>query len=532
DPVTGARNVFTWNRTRFPDPPALFAQLHEAGIRVAANIKPWLLAAHPDYERVKAARGFVWDNDTDSPCVCRLWSAGGGTSATGSYVDFSSAAGRKYWKDGVKSLLAVGIEGIWNDNNEFSLPDDTHTYAHANLGGAPSSVGSAGRALQTLLMASASHEALLEHAPARRPFLITRAAAAGVQRFAAQSWSGDNWTSWDTLKFNVAMGLNAGLCGLVGYGHDVGGFAGPQPGRELLVRWVQNGVFHPRFCIHSWKPEGVTEPWMYPDVLPVIRDAIHLRYKLIPYLYTLHHEAAETGHPVIRPLVYEFQHDQAVQDRPFEFMLGPWLLVASVLEEGATTRSLRLPLLAPAAERDDHPPALKKPAVTASAAAWCDVWSGQWHPAGTDVSLPAPLHQCGVLLARAGALVPTGPVAPHVATPGFANTDRLVWCFPPPLPAAAGAGESEFVLVDDDGEAAAPRPTRVRLWMRWGGDDTAVSVGAAVVSGTAQPAFAGIQFVLPLGDTRTLRADDCGGAVAAERGVLPDGRAFLRIPLR
>jgi alpha-glucosidase len=168
----------------------------------------------------------------------------------------------------------MGIEGVWNDNNEFALPDDNHTYQHSNINSSgvhhsqpsASSVGSAGRALQTLLMASASYEALTETFPTRRPFLITRSGCPGIQRFASQTWSGDNSSSWHTLKHNIPMGLNAGLSGLVGYGHDVGGFVGPRPGKELFVRWVQNGVFHPRFCIHSWKDEGVTEPWMYPDV--------------------------------------------------------------------------------------------------------------------------------------------------------------------------------------------------------------------------------------------------------------------------
>jgi alpha-glucosidase len=115
-------------------------------------------------------------------------------------------------------------------------------------------------------MASASYEALLEKTPDKRPFLITRSGAPGSHVYASQTWSGDNYTSWETLKHNIPMGLNAGLSLLAGYGHDIGGFAGPQPSPELLVRWIQNGIFHPRFCIHSWKSEGITEPWMYQEV--------------------------------------------------------------------------------------------------------------------------------------------------------------------------------------------------------------------------------------------------------------------------
>ncbi|KAJ3079494.1 hypothetical protein HDU99_010762, partial [Rhizoclosmatium hyalinum] len=242
DPWTGARNVFTWNKTRFPDPEKLIKDLRSEGIRISANVKPWLLSQHPHYQHVYDADGFIKNSEvTNKPRTTRLWSAGNGATSTGSYFDLSSDSGRAFWKQGVTSLLHLGIESIWNDNNEFSLPDNHDTYAHTNRDGSSSTVGAAGRGLQTLLMASASHEAMLSAFPTRRPFLITRSGVSGVQRYAAQSWSGDNYTSWDTLKHNIPMGLNCGLSGIVGYGHDVGGFVGPRPGPELFVRWVQNG---------------------------------------------------------------------------------------------------------------------------------------------------------------------------------------------------------------------------------------------------------------------------------------------------
>ena len=132
----------------------------------------------------------------------------------------------------------MGIEGIWNDNNEFSIPDDLHALAKSR-------VGHLGRAYLTVEMASASYEAMTEHSSfndhRKVPFLITRAGAPGSHCFAAQTWSGDNYTSWHTLKHNIPMGLNAGLCLMSGYGHDIGGFAGPVPDAELLLRWIQNG---------------------------------------------------------------------------------------------------------------------------------------------------------------------------------------------------------------------------------------------------------------------------------------------------
>jgi alpha-glucosidase len=116
---------------------------------------------------------------------------------------------------------------------------------------------------------------------------------------------------------------------------DIGGFTGPAPEPELLARWVQNGAFHPRFCIHSANSDGtVTEPWLYPELTPVIRDAIRLRYALLPTIYSAAAQAHEEGLPVMRPLVFEFKDFAPGFDRHTEFLLGPGLLVAAVTQPG------------------------------------------------------------------------------------------------------------------------------------------------------------------------------------------------------
>ncbi|KAJ3333145.1 hypothetical protein HDU76_011062 [Blyttiomyces sp. JEL0837] len=464
DPNTGARNVFTWNKKRFPDPAKMITSLRNSGIRISSNIKPWLLCQHPDYNAVDARGGFVRDCDTQKSSLTRLWSAGGGDTARGSYFDLSSNAGRAYWKQGVRTLLDLGIESIWNDNNEYALPDDNDIYASSNVSGGPSTVGSAGRGLQTMLMASASFEAMVERYPNRRPYLITRSGVSGIQRFACQTWSGDNFSSWDTLQHNVPMGLNAGLSGLVGYGHDVGGFVGPRPEKELFV---------------SWKQEGVTEPWMYPDVLPIIRDAIHLRYKLLPYMYNLHHEASRTGHPVIRPLVYQFQLDPTIQSSSFEFMLGPSLLVASVYEKGATTRKLKLP----------------------SGDPWCDFWTGEWHHGGRDIVLSVPLERCGGLLAHAGAMISTGPVFNYVGQPN-ADNERVVLCFPVPFEGTAKI-RYEGILIEDDGETRDAPTSEIKLFMEVSKSD--VVVDAHFIKNDFSIGYKVLWFVLPFGDKRSLK---------------------------
>src|SRR5690606_12163345 len=193
------------------------------------------------------------------------------------YIDFTSAAGYDWWKQqATQMLLDYGIDTIWNDNNEFQLWDDT---ARCDGFGKPFPLG-VGRPLQTLLMTRASYEAQLEKRPAERPFVLTRAATVGSQRY-AQTWSGDNTTSWHTLKWNIPMGLGLSLSGMPNNGHDIGGFHGPAPEPELFIRWLQSGVFQPRFTTHSWNSDGTTtSPWLYPEHLPLIREIIRFRYRL------------------------------------------------------------------------------------------------------------------------------------------------------------------------------------------------------------------------------------------------------------
>ena len=388
----GTRFVFTWNKQRIPDPHAMTQHFHDAGIRLAANIKPHLLKQHPEYEKLRASGGLIKDSATDEPALCRFWSGGAFESGEGSYVDFTSQAGYDWWKTQLKTaLLEYGVDAAWNDNNEFEIWNDGARCAGY---GSEIPLGQA-RSLQTLQMARASYEATQEHKPNERPFVLSRSGCPGIQRY-AQSWSGDNATSWNTLRYNIPMGLGMGLSGAPNTGHDVGGFHGPAPDPELFVRWVQNGIFHPRFTIHSWNTDGtVNEPWMYPEILPIIRNWIKFRYALQPYLYTLFHEAHRTGHPIIRPMVYEFPDDPRCHTESFDFMLGSHLLVASVLEPGARTRRVYLP----------------------AGTWWCDMHTNKWYEGGQEIEVHTPLDYIPLFL-RDGSIIPMteahGWKTPHI----------------------------------------------------------------------------------------------------------------------
>jgi alpha-glucosidase (family GH31 glycosyl hydrolase) len=209
------RNVFTWNKHRFPDPEAFVQKYHDEGIRIIANVKPYVLANHPEYDKLVADGAFFFDPRTKKSGVARLWSAGGGESGEGGHIDFTSKAGFQWWYEGVKGLRKCGIEGIWNDNNEYTIPDDDWQCALNNIDAVTSETGNAvglwGRSMHTELMGKSSHDALIDLEPDIRPFVLTRSATAGTMRYAASSWGGDNVTSWDSMKGANSLSLNAGV---------------------------------------------------------------------------------------------------------------------------------------------------------------------------------------------------------------------------------------------------------------------------------------------------------------------------------
>jgi alpha-glucosidase len=243
----GKRYVLTWDKSRFPDPAALARAFADAGIKLIANIKPAMLPGHPRFAEVEAFRGFVRDaQDEVRPHLTQFW---GGEAA---YLDFSNPQTSEWWGQEVKAqLLDLGIAATWNDNNEYEVWDDGARVSFNGQGGTMEAL----RPVQTGLMLRASFLAQARHAPAKRPFLVTRSGGPGLQRY-AQTWTGDNATDWKTLRYNLRMGHGLSLSGLFNFGHDAGGFAGPKPEPELFLRWIEQAIYwRPSFsCAGSSKP--------------------------------------------------------------------------------------------------------------------------------------------------------------------------------------------------------------------------------------------------------------------------------------
>ncbi len=329
------RYVFTWNNDKFPDPKTLNARFHASGMQVVANIKPCLLDDHPAYAQVAAQGGFIHDAQGQQPVLEPFW------DGMGAHLDFTNAATVAWWQQNLqRQVLDYGIDVGWNDNNEYAILDDD---AQCDGFGTPVPMHRA-RPLQGLLMTRASFEAQARHRPGEPVFSVSRAGPPGIQRY-AQTWSGDNTTSWESLRWNIRTGLQMSLSGLFNVGHDVGGFAGPIPDPELFLRWVQACCLNPRMVMNSWKSDGTNNvPWLHPEVTEQVAAAIRLRYTLMPYLWSLFERASSQHEPIIRPTFYDFPDDECCFEDGDAFMLGPDLLVAPVVEQGATSRRVYLPV--------------------------------------------------------------------------------------------------------------------------------------------------------------------------------------------
>lgn len=329
------RCVFTWNPKRFQDPVAFFQEMDKRGITVTANVKPGILLVHPMYEEMKQKGMFVKDSESEEPAIGTWW------GGPGSFIDFTKEENRKQWKELLKKhVISYGTCSIWNDNCEYDSLVDTD--ARVFFEGKGEKIGNV-KAIMSNLMCHVTEEAIAEVYPEARPYIVCRSGHSGIQRY-AQTWAGDNLTCWDALKYNIATILGMGLSGVANQGCDIGGFYGPAPEEELLVRWIQNGIFQPRFSVHSTNTDNtVTEPWMYGESKAYIKNAMDFRYKLSPYLYSLLYRAHQVGLPIMEAMCSAFQSDPQCYEESVDFMLGDSLLVANVVEKGAKERSVYLP---------------------------------------------------------------------------------------------------------------------------------------------------------------------------------------------
>jgi alpha-glucosidase len=373
---------FTIDRERFPHFEGMVADLHKQGFKLVL-ITDLHIADFPGYKPYDEgiAHDYFVKNPDGSVFVGPVWP---GPSV---FPDFTRAAVRDWWGTLYTGFVKMGVRGFWNDMNEPSvfetptktMPLDTvhhvedrktdHREIHNVFG---------------MENVHATYEGLLKLQPDLRPFVLTRAAYAGTQRYAA-TWTGDNTASWNHMRLSVPQLMNLSLSGFAFVGDDIGGFNG-SPTPELLTRWMELGAFNPIYRNHANKGTRDREPWVDgPEHEKIRKSYIETRYRLLPYIYTGLEEASRTGVPLMRPLFLEFPRETALATNGEEFMFGRSLLVA--------------PKAWPFAEPYE---------ITLPAGDWFDYWTGEKHSGPSEIKVDPPLALLPVYV-RSGSILPEQP---------------------------------------------------------------------------------------------------------------------------
>lgn len=417
--------VFTWNKERFANPKALNDSLAAMGFRSITIVDPGVYAGdetgYDVYDEGVDGEHFATMPDGEL-FVGKVWP---GPSV---FPDFTSPSTRSWWADRIADWVSSGLDGIWIDMNEPATwePD----------GGFPLDSRWNGEGVETdhrethnvyaLLMAKATKAGLEQAYPDKRPFVLTRAGAPGVQRYAA-TWNGDVPGTWDHFGVTPAMLMSMSLSGNAFVGSDLGGFTdGRDP--ELFLRWVQFGAWTPFFRNHADTHSHRGEPWAYGAIVErYVKQVIEERYRLLPFWYSLFYEHVQTGAPMMRPLIFEpeFTSDPGVANVSDQFLVGSHLMVAPIFQSDAGARPVYFP-------------------------------EGTWTELNTGKRYEGPgrkLVMTGLdwipVFARENAIIPSWPVMQYA---GEFQPDTLTLDLYP----IEGAPTGHFSLYEDDGESISP----------------------------------------------------------------------------
>jgi alpha-glucosidase len=498
---------FTWNSQRFPDPAKMIADLRKDGFRIVTIVDPHppAVKGYAPYDTGLAGDQFVknpdgtiyqapvWPSkaeDGDSPD----WAKPPGVPSV--FPDFSKPAARAWWGSLYAEFVKEGVAGIWNDMNEpavFDTPTGTMPLdvRHDNEG-APTDHREIHN-VYGMLMSRATYEGLTRLRPNERPFILSRASFAGGQRYTAL-WPGDNTSNWAHLRQSIPTLLGLGLSGFPFVGSDIGGFV-DAPTAELYTRWLQAGVFYPFMRTHTMFGSPDQEPWSYGTEAEAInRRAIELRYQLLPEIYSVMRESAESGVPAMRPLMLEFPADEGTYGNDDEFLFGSDLLAAPVLTEGARSRGVYLP-----------------------AGEWYDYWTGARFSGPTGVNMQVAMDTIP-LFVRGGAFVFQQPVVQH--TGEMAGKPLEVTLFPSSAPSERWLYEDDGISFDYKRGAFARRRFAARA-------DGSIEIGAPEGTYRPQPR----QLVLTVRGRASASRVTVNGAETKEWSVR-DGSLVIRMPDR
>lgn len=408
--------VFTWDEKRFPHPEKMIKDLSNKGFKTVCIIDPGVKidSDYPVYQEgiekdyfLKYQNGELY-HDSVWPGECL-------------FPDFTRKEVREWWGSLHQGLLEQGVKGIWNDMNEPAVfGNDRHTMdddrvIHDNDG----DPGPHGRFhnLYALYEAMATYQGLQKYT-GERPFILTRAGFAGIQRYAAV-WTGDNRSLWEHLQQAMPMLLNLGLSGVNFVGTDVGGFNGHATG-ELLTRWTQFGVFTPFFRNHTMVGSRAQEPWAFGSRYEkIIKEYIELRYRFIYHLYNLFYRASKSGIPALRPLVMEYPDDSNTYNLFDQLLVGDSILIAPVYQPDRDQRLVYLP-----------------------EGEWLNFWNGERYQGKRYYLIDAPLETMPIFI-KAGTIIPLVPVMNYTDEKDIGELKLEVY--------QGSAQGGKYLLYEDDG---------------------------------------------------------------------------------
>jgi alpha-glucosidase len=410
-----------FDRSRFPDPASLMARLRAEGVKIITIEEPFITLdsrLFPEAERL----GLLGKRTDGTTYTFPFWAGEAGI------VDFTQPLARQWWADQHKPLMDQGVAGWWTDLNE---PEE-HPIDMVHQGGIAPAVHN----LFPLLMTRALKLAQEQHRPDNRLFILSRSGWPGTQALGAGQWSGDVESRWDALADQTPLGLSMSMIGMVYWNTDIGGFTGPECSPELYVRWMQFGAFTPVMRPHG--AQRSREPWAFgPEAEAIVTRYIKLRYRLLPYTYTVAREAYTKGLPFMRPLVLHYPDDLRTADLRDQYLWGREILVAPVVTPDTASRKVYLP-----------------------EGVWYEFATNRQVRGGRVVTAAAPLETLP-LYVRAGAII---PLAPERSSTGGAWEELTLAVYPED-------GPSTFTLYEDDGESLAfERGQFTETTFTWDGD--------------------------------------------------------------
>jgi len=393
---------FDWTLDRFPDPAGLVNDLLSDGFRTILINEPYICESSTNYSAVtdlvgKTADGWPYN-------LYDFW-----LNPPAYLLDMSDPSAREWYIPKAVAQLEYGIGGLWTDLGE----PENHPEEMVHYGGTQNDVHNS----FNLNWANAVADAFEHQRPDERIVNLTRSGSAGIQRYGVFTWSGDVSTNWVTFEGQPCFSLQMGLSGLAYHSSDLGGFTGAEDA-ELYTRWLAQGALSPVMRAHGAKTN--TEPYKFGENYTAWnRQIVELRYRLLPYIYTMARENYETGMPLVRPLFFEDPDDPRFRNEDGAYMFGDRLLVAPVTEASSDGRYVPLPN-----------------------GYWVDFWSDDLHAGGGSAYVSSPLGTIP-LLVKAGSLLPMATVQQH--TGGYPVDTLIVHSYP------TDNGMDEFVLYEDDG---------------------------------------------------------------------------------